>query len=193
MILETIPVGLFQCNCQILGCEETREAIVIDPGDECDRIEKVLQKHNLKLKYIICTHAHLDHVGDVKRLKDATGAPALMHQGDLFLYENLPMQASLLGLTAPDATQIDGLLDEGECLVAGQVRANVIHTPGHTPGSLTFHVSGDCERLFTGDTLFRRSIGRTDLWGGNTRLILSSIHEKLMSFADETVVLPDRK
>lgn len=190
MILETIPVGLFQCNCQILGCEQTREAIVIDPGDEVDRILAVLQRHQLKLKHIIATHAHLDHVGDIKRLKDATGAAAYMHEGDLFLYDNMPMQASLLGLTAPPKANLDGVLREGEKLTAGTIEASVIYTPGHTPGSLTFHVPDTTARLFTGDTLFRRSIGRTDLWGGNYQEILRSIHQKLLAFDDDTVVCP---
>jgi len=190
MILETIPVGLFQCNCQILGCEETREAIVIDPGDEVDRILAILNSHNLKLKYIINTHAHIDHVCDIKPLKDTTGATVLMNEGDLFLYNNLQMQADLLGFIAPPTTNIDGMLKEGEKITAGTTQANVIHTPGHTPGSLTFHVPGQQQSLFTGDTLFNGSIGRTDLWGGDFQSIMRSIHQKLMHFDDDTLVYP---
>ena len=190
MILDTIPVGLFQCNCQILGCEQTREAIVIDPGDEVDRILEILNKHALTLKAIITTHAHIDHVSDVKALKDATGAPAMMHEGDLILYNNLQMQADLLGLIAAPTTNINILLKEGEKVTVGTIEANVIHTPGHTPGSLTFHVPGQQARLFTGDTLFDGSIGRTDLWGGDFKQIMGSIHNKLMTFDDDTVVCP---
>ncbi|HZS48120.1 MAG TPA: MBL fold metallo-hydrolase [Blastocatellia bacterium] len=190
MILETIPVGLFQCNCQILGCEETRQAIVIDPGDEVERILTILNQHDLKVKYIITTHAHIDHVGGIKPLKDATGAAALMHEGDMFLYNNLQMQANLLGLSAPPTTHIDGMLGEGEKINAGTIEANVIHTPGHTPGSLTFDVPGQQRSLFTGDTLFAGSIGRTDLWGGDFQTIMRSLHEKLLPFEDDAIVYP---
>jgi glyoxylase-like metal-dependent hydrolase (beta-lactamase superfamily II) len=190
MILETIPVGLFQCNCQILGCEQTREAIVIDPGDEVDRILEILNNHALKLKYIITTHSHIDHVCDLKSLKDATGAAAMMHEGDLPLYNNLQMQADLFGFIAPPTTNVDEMLKEGAKLTAGTIEANVIHTPGHTPGSLTFHVPGTEQMLFTGDTLFNRGIGRTDLWGGDFKQIIRSINNKLLAFDDDTVVCP---
>ncbi len=190
MILETIPVGLFQCNCQILGCEQTREAIVIDPGDEVDRILEILNNHALKLKYIITTHSHIDHVADIKALKDATDAVALMHEGDLLLYQNLQMQADLFGFVAPPTTNIDDMLTEGTKITAGTIEANVIHTPGHTPGSLCFHVPGAEEMLFTGDTLFSGSIGRTDLWGGDFKQIMSSISQKLMAFHDDTKICP---
>jgi len=191
MIFETLQVGLFQCNCSILGCPETREAVCIDPGDEVDRIVEILDKHNLKLKYIIHTHAHIDHIGGVKGLKDATGAAVLLHPDDLFLYNDVAMQAEMIGLAAPPVAETDGLLKDGDRLRCGNtISIDVLHTPGHTPGSLSFHLPDNTDKLFTGDTLFMNSIGRTDLWGGSFREIMRSIHQKLMAFKDETIVYP---
>ncbi len=190
MIVETFPVGLLQCNCTILGSEQTREAVVIDPGDEADKVLARLRKHNLEAKYIIATHAHIDHVGGFSELKAATGAPVCLHQGDLFLYDILPIQAQLLGITAPAATAIDHHLDQGDELGIGEIRVKVFHTPGHTPGSLCFHAPGDEAKLFSGDTLFMRGIGRTDLWGGSFEEIMESLRRKVMALPDDTIVIP---
>ncbi len=190
MIIETFPVGLLQCNCTILGSAQTREAIVIDPGDEIDKVLARLKKHSLAVKYIIATHAHIDHVGGFSELKAATGAPVYLHQGDLPLYEILPVQAQMLGIAAPPATEIDHQLAQGDELGIGEIKIKVHHTPGHTPGSICFHLPDDEARLFSGDTLFMRGIGRTDLWGGSFEQIMDSLHRKVMALPDETVVVP---
>lgn len=194
MITETFPVGLLQCNCTILGSEQTREAIVIDPGDEVDEVLARLRRHRLTARYIIATHAHIDHVGGFKELKDATGAPVYLHRDDLQLYKILPVQAMLLGLAAPPATEIDAYLNEGDELGVGEIKLEVLHTPGHTPGSLCFHAPHDQSvggpRLFAGDTLFLGSIGRTDLWGGSFEQIMESLQSKIVTLPDETVVVP---
>jgi hydroxyacylglutathione hydrolase len=190
MIIETFPVGLLECNCTILGSEQTREAIVIDPGDDIPQVVARLERLGLTPKYIVATHGHIDHVGGFKAIKDATGAPVYLHEGDLFLYESLSMQARLLGIAPPPATEIDAHLDEGDELGVGEIKIKIHHTPGHTPGSLCFHAPGDEGRLFAGDTLFMGSIGRTDLWGGSFEEIMDSLQSKVMSLPEETVVIP---
>ena len=189
MIIESFPVGMLQCNCVILGSEQTREAIVIDPGDEIETVVSRLEKHGLTAKYIVATHAHIDHVGGFKAIKEKTGAPLYLHRSDLFLYEALPMQAQMLGLTAPPVTEIDAWLDHGDQLGTGEVKLDVIHTPGHTPGSLCFHTASEAH-LYAGDTLFMGSIGRTDLWGGSFEQIMESLLRRVVNLPDETVVIP---
>ncbi len=189
MIIETFPVGLLQCNCTIFGSEQTREAIVIDPGDDIDVVLERLKKHNLTAKFIIATHGHIDHVGGFKLLKDATGAPVYLHRGDEFLYEAMPMQARLLGITTPEATEIDGYFEHGDEIGTGEIKLEALHTPGHTPGSLCFHTP-TVERLFAGDTLFFGSIGRTDLWGGDYDQIIDSLKTRIVTLPEETIVVP---
>ena len=189
MIFERLAVGLFQCNCLILGCESTREAWVVDPGDEADRILQVLNKHGLRLKTILHTHAHLDHLGATHQLQSVTGASVALHSDDLYLNNNLPMQAEVLGLPVPATPQIDHSLKDEERLKLGSLETQVLHTPGHTPGSVCFFLPGEDEILLTGDTLFSGGVGRTDLWGGSYRDILRSL-DRLMSFRDETEVFP---
>lgn len=189
MIIESFPVGMLQCNCVILGSEQTREAIVIDPGDEIDMVVSRLERQGLTAKYIVATHAHIDHVGGFKEIKEKTGAPLYLHRGDLFLYEALPMQAQMLGLTAPPVTEIDAWLDHGDQLGTGEVKLDIIHTPGHTPGSLCFHSASEAH-LYAGDTLFLGSIGRTDLWGGSFDQIMESLQRRVINLPDETVVIP---
>jgi hydroxyacylglutathione hydrolase len=200
LIHEILPVGMLQCNCQVLGDAETGEALVIDPGDEVERIEAILARHHLKVRAIVSTHAHIDHVGGLARLAQSTGAPVLMHSADLPLYENLAIQAAMLGMPPPPSTKIDDLLNEGDSVRWGRFAAQIFHTPGHSPGSITLYLpddvaaeiagdgtlrnaaSGaakravdaghDAPRLFAGDTLFAGSIGRTDLWGGSYRQII---------------------
>lgn len=190
MIIDTFPVGMLECNCTILGSEQTREAIVIDPGDDVAKVVARLERHGLEPKYIIATHGHIDHVGGFKALKEATSAPVYLHEGDLFLYEALPMQARMLGVAPPEMTEIDAHLGEGDELGIGEIKLKVHHTPGHTPGSICFHAPGDDARLFAGDTLFFGSIGRTDLWGGSFEQIMDSLQRKLMTLPEETVVIP---
>jgi len=190
MIHEIIPVGMLACNCSIVGDEESGEAIVIDPGDEVERVQEVLSRHKLRAKYIIATHAHIDHVGGIEKLKAATGAEVLMHQDDLPLYQNVAAQAAWLGVAPPGLVEVDRFLKEGDRLRWGRLELDVLHTPGHSPGSLSLHMADEGRRVFSGDTLFQGSIGRTDLWGGSLKEILRSIATKLMSFADETAVYP---
>jgi len=190
MIHEILPVGMLACNCSIVGDEETGEAIVIDPGDEIERVQEVLARHKLRAKYIVATHAHIDHVGGLEELKRATGAAVLMHVGDLPLYRNLAMQAEWLGLIPPGVADVDQFLKEGDALRFGSHVLEVLHTPGHSPGSLSLHLPGEQEKIFSGDTLFQGSIGRTDLWGGSYEEILRSIHNRLLIFPDETPVFP---
>jgi hydroxyacylglutathione hydrolase len=237
----TIPVGMLQCNCTIIGDPATREALVVDPGDEVTRILELIGRHRLIVKAIVSTHAHIDHVGGLSKLHKYTGAPVLMHRDDLPLYQAMDMQASFLGVMPPELTDIDQLLKEGDVLRWGSFEAQVIHTPGHTPGSVSLYlphnagkvtaVSGmlavfdeagekmalsdllkksahgddgapdlpldesekilpPAPQLFSGDTLFAGSIGRTDLWGGSMEQIMDSLRAKLMHLPDDTVVHP---
>ena len=193
----TIPVGMLQCNCSIIGDPVTREALVIDPGDEVTRILELLGRHKLTVKAIVSTHAHIDHVGGLSKLHQYTGAPILMHRDDLPLYQGMEVQAAFLGVATPEITDVDQLLKEGDTLNWGSFQANVMHTPGHTPGSVCLYLPKDAgnitiasPRLFAGDTLFAGSIGRTDLWGGSMEQITDSIRGKLMQLPDDTIVYP---
>jgi hydroxyacylglutathione hydrolase len=190
MIHEILPVGMLACNCSILGDESTGEAVVIDPGDDIEEVQRILSKHHLRVKYIVATHAHIDHVGGIEKLKQATGAAVLMHQSDLPLYKNLALQAEWLGVAAPGVTDVDQFLKEGDSLRCGTLSLEVLHTPGHSPGSLSLHLPGENQRILSGDTLFQGSIGRTDLWGGSMDEILRSIRTRLLIFPDETPVFP---
>jgi hydroxyacylglutathione hydrolase len=190
MIHEILPVGLLQCNCSIIGDKVGGEALVIDPGDEVERIQEILHRHNLKTRYIVATHAHIDHVGGIEKLQRATAATVLMHESDLPLYQNMAVQAALLGMRAPEVVEVDQFLKEGDVLRWGGLAVQVMHTPGHSPGSLSLHLPGEQCRIFSGDTLFQSSIGRTDLWGGDYRQILRSIQHKLLRFPEQTPVYP---
>lgn len=189
MIHEIIPVGILQCNCSIFGDEQSREAVVIDPGDEIQRILAVLAKHQLKVKAIIITHAHIDHIGGAQKLKAATGAPVYMNANDQPLSEHLDTQAAWLGMATPERTKIDVDAREGEKVVLGAAEFHVLHTPGHTQGSISLWIPAE-NKLIAGDTLFRDSIGRTDLPGGDYEQILRSIHDKLLPLEDTTAVIP---
>jgi glyoxylase-like metal-dependent hydrolase (beta-lactamase superfamily II) len=239
----TIPVGMLQCNCSIIGDPVTREALVIDPGDEVNRILDLIGRYKLTVKAIVSTHAHIDHVGGLSKLHQYTGAPVLMHRDDLPLYQAMDMQASFLGVHPPELAEIDQLLKEGDSLRWGSFEAQVIHTPGHTPGSVSLYLPHDAGKvtvatvpkkitvkdeaggeiaiadllrkpaepedsaeiavpeefekfvprapqLFSGDTLFAGSIGRTDLWGGSMEQIMASLRTKLMHLPDDTIVYP---
>ena len=190
MILDTFPVGPLQCNCTILGDEETGEAIFIDPGDEVGRIHRRLTSLGLKLKQILVTHAHIDHVGGALRLKRLTGAPILLNENDLPLLKMMEAQASWVGLALPPETAPpDASLDEGLLVGLDRYPATVLHTPGHTQGSVCLHFA-PLKLVIAGDTLFAGSIGRTDLPGGDFHQILNSIEHRLLSLPDETRVLP---
>jgi glyoxylase-like metal-dependent hydrolase (beta-lactamase superfamily II) len=190
VIHEILPVGMLACNCSIFGDETSREAIVVDPGDDIGEIVAILERHQLIVKAIVITHAHIDHIGGAAKLKALTGAPVHMNARDQELYDALPMQAGWLGLAqAPEQTEIDTLAREGDTLRLGGAEFHVLHTPGHTPGSLCLWIPTE-KKLIAGDTLFRDSIGRTDLPGGNGRQILHSIKDKLYPLPDETLVIP---
>jgi hydroxyacylglutathione hydrolase len=189
LIHEILPLGPLQCNCSIFGDPATGEAIVIDPGDEISRIEAVLKRHQLTVKAIIITHAHIDHIGGAQKLKTLTGAPVYLNERDQVLYDNLEMQAAWLGIDTPEQTEIDVSAREGDAVALGGAQFQIMETPGHTQGSLSVWIPAE-QKLVAGDTLFRDSIGRTDLPGGDGRMILRSIHDKLLTLPDETLVIP---
>jgi hydroxyacylglutathione hydrolase len=189
MIHEILPVGLLQCNCSIFGDEQSRAAVVIDPGDNIDEILAVLARHSLKVTAIVITHAHIDHIGGAARLKAATGAPVYMNQNDQELYDHLDVQASWLQMETPGRTQIDVEAREGDSLKLGETAFHVLHTPGHTQGSISLWIPTE-NKLIAGDTLFRDSIGRTDLPGSDGRQILRSIHTKLLTLPEDATVVP---
>ncbi len=190
MILETFPVGPLQCNCTILGDEAAGKAVVIDPGGDLETILARLKKQNLKAVLAVHTHAHFDHIGASRPLKEATGAALALHAGDLWLYENIRKQGEAFGFELDETLPLDRRLADGDEAAAGGVRLEVLHTPGHTPGSVCFSLPAAAPVLFSGDTLFRRGIGRTDLWGGDTDAILKSIRTRLLALPDETRVIP---
>ena len=189
MIHEILPVGVLQCNCSVFGDEETREGLVVDPGDDIDGVLAVVRKHGLTVKAIVITHAHIDHIGGAQKMKAATGAPVYMNVNDTELQKMLDVQATWLGMRPPAPVEIDALAKDGDSLVVGTSEVHVLHTPGHTQGSISLWIPGE-GKVVAGDTLFRDSIGRTDLPGGDGRQILRSIHDKLMPLPDDTVVIP---
>ncbi len=189
MIHEILPVGALQCNCSIFGDEQTREGLVVDPGDDIAEILAIVNRHELKVNAIVITHAHIDHIGGAQKLKRATGAPVYMNLNDAELQRMLDVQAAWLGMETPEAVAIDQPAKEGDRVVVGATEFHVLHTPGHTQGSISLWVPAE-RKLVAGDTLFRGSVGRTDLPGGDGRQILKSIHDKLLSLPEETVVIP---
>jgi len=189
MIHEILAVGMLQCNCSIFGDEQSREAIVIDPGDEIASILAILDKHQLRVQTIIITHAHIDHIGGAQKLKAATNAPVYMNARDQELYDHLDMQAGWLGVPTPERTEIDVAARGGDSVKLGSAEFHVLDTPGHTQGSISLWIPSE-DKLIAGDTLFLDSIGRTDLPGGDYEQILRSIHAKLLPLDDKTVVVP---
>ena len=189
MIHEVLSVGLLQCNCSIFGDEQSREAIVIDPGDEAESIVAVVEKHGLTVKAIVITHAHIDHIGGAAKLKALTGAPVYMNSADTGLYDHLSVQASWLGVKTPERTEIDVEVHDGDVVRLPNAEFQILHTPGHTQGSISLWIPSE-NKLIAGDTLFRDSIGRTDLPGGDGRQILRSIRDKLLTLPDTAIVVP---
>jgi hydroxyacylglutathione hydrolase len=189
MIHEILPVGPLQCNCSIIGDETTHEAMVIDPGDDIDDVLTLIRKHNLQVKQIVITHAHIDHVGGAMKLRAATGAPILLNQNDYALLKMLDMQATWVGMRSPGKVEIDRSVSTGETVTAGSLTAQILHTPGHTEGSICLYFAAE-QKLIAGDTLFAGSIGRTDLPGGSMQKILRSLHDTVLALPDETIVVP---
>jgi glyoxylase-like metal-dependent hydrolase (beta-lactamase superfamily II) len=188
MILETFPVGPLQCNCTLLGDEQTREAIVIDPGDEVARIQRRLAEHGLTLKQILVTHAHIDHVGGALKLKQLTGAPIYLNENDLPLLKMMEAQAAWLGISTPETAPPDGGLVDGQIVGLEQLGQSSAHAGAPRVRSVFDFVP--LKLLIAGDTLFAGSIGRTDLPGGNFDQIIDSIQSRLLALPDETKVLP---
>lgn len=189
MIHEILPVGPLQCNCSVIGDEASREAMVIDPGDDVEAVLAIIRKHNLAVKQIVITHAHIDHVGGASKLRKLTGAPILLNQNDYDLLKMIDVQASWIGMASPGKIEIDQSIAQADQVRAGALTAEVIHTPGHTQGSVCLYFPAQ-QKLIAGDTLFAGSIGRTDLPGGSFEKIISSLHEKILALPDETIVVP---
>ena len=192
MIVETFPVGPLACNCTILLDDKTNEAIVVDGGDGVEQVARRLERHGARAKFLVHTHAHIDHIGDLGALRQRAGGQALLHPADLPLYRSLGMQAGWLGLyEIPRIVELDGELSDGDRLSAGAIELDVLHTPGHTPGSVCFaYKDGGAETILSGDTLFAGAIGRWDLGGTSMEDIVASIHAKLMPYDDATRVIP---
>jgi glyoxylase-like metal-dependent hydrolase (beta-lactamase superfamily II) len=190
LLLETFPVGAFQCNCSILGCPDTKEAIVVDPGGDPERILEVVRYYDLEVRWAVHTHAHLDHIAATRDVKEATDARIALHPNDRFLYDGFRMQAQMFGWSGVrDVLPVEHSLAHGESIAFGKRAVEVVHTPGHTPGSCCFRLA-DEPLLLSGDTLFQRSIGRTDLPGGDFDTILRSIRERLYALDPDTRVIP---
>lgn len=189
MIRETLPVGPLQCNCTILGDELSGAATIVDPGAEIGRLLTVLARHNLHLRQIVVTHAHVDHIAGALALKEATGAPILYSQADLPLVAMMEVQAGWLGVPTPEVQPPDHSPADGELLTTGSLSAELLYTPGHTEGSLCVYLPTE-SLLLAGDTLFAGSVGRTDLPGGDMKALLGSIRERLLPLPDATVVVP---
>ncbi len=191
LLRETFPAGPFQCNCTILA-DETKDAIVIDPGGEVERIAQIVKQYDLKVRAIVHTHAHLDHIFCTREVKESHGGTICLHQGDAFLYDGIAMQAAMFKLPVAETLPVERWIVDGDRIDLGPRALDVIHTPGHTPGSVCFAIDDpDGGRLlFAGDTLFRRSVGRTDLPGGDKATLLRSIQQRLYTRDPDTLVIP---
>lgn len=187
MFLDTLVVGPLQENCYVVACEESKEAVVIDPGAEAERIYRVVTFHGFRLKFIMNTHGHLDHVGGVAEMMKLSGSPFLLHEDDAYLIEGIEHDPLQVFFQVPAPPMPATFLKDGDRISVGNLECQVIHTPGHTPGSVCFLIE---HVLFSGDTLFASSIGRTDLPGGSHEQLIRSIHEKLLALDDHVRVYP---
>jgi glyoxylase-like metal-dependent hydrolase (beta-lactamase superfamily II) len=188
LMVRGVVVGVFQENCWVIGSRRTREGIVIDPGDEPETILELARDMGLTVKLIVSSHAHVDHIMGVRGVQERTGAPFLLHPDDLAIARSMATSAArFLGYAPPPPPEPNALLTDGDIVEVDGLQLQVIHTPGHTPGSVSYYTNG---LLFSGDTLFRGSIGRTDLPGGDYAQIMRSIMGKLLTLPDDTIVLP---
>ncbi len=187
MFLKTLCVGPIMTNCYIIGCDEKKEAAVIDPGGDVDDILISLSKEKFTLKYILNTHGHFDHTSGNKRLKEIANAELMIHESDSYMIQNIAKSSASFGLSAENSPPADAFLKEGDIVSFGNIKFEVLHTPGHTEGGLSFYTKG---HVFVGDTLFEGSIGRTDFQGGDYNTLISSVKEKLFVLDDNTKVYP---
>jgi hydroxyacylglutathione hydrolase len=192
LLRETFPAGDFQCNCTVLACGDTKDAVVIDPGGEVERIAEIVAQYDLSVRAIIHTHAHLDHIYCTRDVKEAHGGEICLHQGDAFLYDGFATQAAMFGWKPRTTLPVERWIAHGDRIAMGKRELAVIHTPGHTPGSVCFELQGTGTEkfLFAGDTLFKRSVGRTDLPGGDSATLARSIKERLYTLDLDTLVIP---
>ncbi len=188
--IETFPVGRLQCNCSIIACPDTKEAIIVDPGGDAPQIKAKVKAAGLTVKYLIHTHAHFDHIGATAELRRDLGARILLHPEDNFLYDNIQMQGQLFGMRLAPTLPVDEKLSDEMSVNFGKHQSVVLHTPGHTPGSVCFHLKDQESHLFSGDTLFKGSVGRTDLWGGSAETLMKSIKNRLLPLDDSTTIYP---
>ena len=192
LLRETFPAGAFECNCTVLACADTKDAVIVDPGGEIEKIAEIVAHYDLAVRAIVHTHAHLDHIYCTRDVKQAHGGEICLHKGDAFLYDGFAMQAAMFGWKVRPTVPVERWVEHGDTIAMGKRTLEVIHTPGHTPGSICFEIDDpDAGRiLFAGDTLFRRSVGRTDLPGGDTALLARSIRERLYTRELDTLVIP---
>ncbi len=204
MIEKTLSVGPFQCNCRILVCPKTGDGLLVDPGDESDVILREIQAiearlgRSVRVRYLLHTHGHLDHIGGTRGVKEGLkgSAPTIaLHREDEQLYQNLQMQGNLFGIKFASPLPVDHFLEDNETLRVGEMKLSIVHTPGHSPGSVCIRLHEDSnlkipETLFSGDTLFQGSVGRTDLWGANQEQMFSSIRKRILVLDDDTRVCP---
>jgi len=188
VILEGFPVGPIQANCYIVGDENSGKGVVIDPGDEVDRILSRIKEHSLHVELILNTHGHFDHVGGNKKLKEATGAKIAIHPDDAHYLDKLSQSAAVWGMSAEDSPPPDLLLSDGQILEVGGLKFKVLHTPGHSPGSVSFLID-DAQIVFTGDLIFAGSIGRTDFPGGDYNALIQSVRKKIFPIGDDYRIL----
>jgi glyoxylase-like metal-dependent hydrolase (beta-lactamase superfamily II) len=189
MTHDVLATGPLQCNCQILGDEDSRTALVVDPGDDIPEIEQLLERRGLAVAKILFTHAHFDHIGRAAELKRSSGAPTWLHRLELPVLESLDQQAAWIGVESGEKVEIDHYYDQGDVIDFCGHELRVLFTPGHSPGSVSFYIPS-LERLIVGDVLFRDSIGRSDLPGGDTEQLLASIRDKVLTLPDATAVFP---
>lgn len=192
LLRETFPAGPLACNCTVLACADTKEAVIIDPGGELTKIAEVVAHYDLTVRAIVHTHAHLDHIYGTRDVKERHGGDICLHRGDTFLYDGFAMQAAMFGWRVRPTAPVDRWVEHGDTVPVGKRSLAVVHTPGHTPGSVCFTVEDPDAGpiMFAGDTLFRRGIGRTDLPGGNPRQLAASIQERIYVRDPRTLVIP---